>query len=1077
MSSSSPLRNALQLTLPGLLGTLAAGAMAVGCSCETPPSTDAGGPDAATTEDTNSDARAMRDAPIPPGDPGRVLSIPEQGAYRIPSLEADVQVVYTEAGIPHIYASNDHDLRTVEGFLVARDRFAQLELYRRFGLGQLAELFGDVALRIDVGNRSSGRTEVADRILGLLTPEQNAQLDAYAEGVNAYIEAVRTNILPPPAELASIRPIVSPRTPIADFMEPVTRRDLVGVAATIVYFFGYTDVDLTTSDAMEDLSTQFAGDAFAAQRRNGVLIDVLQRVEPNRPITSVECATPPCYGLETSGMGGGNPPEMSQADAPMPMGLERGMMVRLQEMLARTESRRARENIELGSNAWAVAGEGTADGSAILSGDGHLPLQTAPLFYQAGFDTRVFGDAATGRRQIGMLLPGIVPMGPGTNGRIAWSQTYQEADVTDWYREAVQLDAAGQPTATCSRTAPAAACTWMPVRAIEETYTIADVPFFMSVGRTEMLRRYVTFDGRHILTMEGMPADATDTGADIINVGGTRLRARDMNSDGVIHAVSFDYTVLDSSNMLGFLFSLETAQNVDEVHTAIGGNVGYTQNMTFADANGDVLYSAYNATPCRNYLRPAGMTTGWAPGGDPRFVLDGTRFRGFEIPFGPDGRPDETSTDPQRCIIPRAQWPESLRPARGFVLTANNDLGGTSLDGDLTNDPIYVGGPWDPGYRANTIHTALTTQVAARTATIESMAGVQASHNSQLGLEYVPTLMAELDEAARLAALPPGGLTPDQTRLVALYNREGAALTQARTRLSAWLDRGAMAASGVETFYDTIDGTEREDAVATMIFNEWLRRMLDRVLTDEDIDDVLAPDRRARTLGLLHRITEGRGAGNPQRLASYNAATQESVFFDVRGTMPVERSSEAFVGALADAVRALAQTSMTAGTGGFGTTDQSQWLWGLRHQVRLESVLKVYAGDLEGLDLISGQFTIGTRRIPMAEGIAMGDPRFGIPWLPRPGDHGSVDAAAPSFAVDTDYTYGSGPVMRMVIELNAGRVRGQNILPGGNSGLPTSPFFDDQARMWVANEALPLRYELDDVVTHATGRDRFSVDP
>ena len=243
-------------------------------------------------------------------------------------------------------------------------------------------------------------------------------------------------------------------------------------------------------------------------------------------------------------------------------------------------------------------------------------------------------------------------------------------------------------------------------------------------------------------------------------------------------------------------------------------------------------------------------------------------------------------------------------------------------------------------------------------------------------------------------------------------------------------------------------------------------------MTDVQIE---AP--QTSSLGLLHRITEGRGAANPQNLASYNPATQESVFFDVRGTVPVERSGEAYVGALADAVRALAQTSMTVGSGGFGTSDQTQWLWGLRHQVRLESVLKVYAGDLEGLDLISGQFSIGTRRIPMAEGIAAGDPRFGITWLPRPGDQGAVDAAASSFAVDTDYTYGSGPVMRMVIELNAGRVRGQNILPGGNSGLPSSPFFDDQARLWVANEALPLRYNLDDVVMHATGRDRFSAAP
>ncbi len=183
------------------------------------------------------------------------------------------------------------------------------------------------------------------------------------------------------------------------------------------------------------------------------------------------------------------------------------------------------------------------------------------------------------------------------------------------------------------------------------------------------------------------------------------------------------------------------------------------------------------------------------------------------------------------------------------------------------------------------------------------------------------------------------------------------------------------------------------------------------------------------------------------------------------------------MGALLDAVRALAVAPSAPGVGGFGTTDQTAWLWGLRHQVRLESVLKVYAGDLEGLDLVSGRFAIDTGRLPLAEMLAVDDPRAELPWLPRPGDHGSVDACAPSFAASADYTYGSGPVMRMVIELNAGRVRGQNILPGGQSGLPATEHFDDQARLWLGNEALPLRYELDDVVTHATGRDRFAVAP
>lgn len=64
--------------------------------------------------------------------------------------------------------------------------------------------------------------------------------------------------------------------------------------------------------------------------------------------------------------------------------------------------------------------------------------------------------------------------------------------------------------------------------------------------------------------------------------------------------------------------------------------------------------------------------------------------------------------------------------------------------------------------------------------------------------------------------------------------------------------------------------------------------------------------------------------------------------------------------------------------------------------------------------------------------------------------------------------------MRMVIELRQGRVRGQNVIPAGQNGGNMSPNFDDQARLWLANRALPLRYTVDEVVANATGRERFS---
>ena len=66
------------------------------------------------------------------------------------------------------------------------------------------------------------------------------------------------------------------------------------------------------------------------------------------------------------------------------------------------------------------------------------------------------------------------------------------------------------------------------------------------------------------------------------------------------------------------------------------------------------------------------------------------------------------------------------------------------------------------------------------------------------------------------------------------------------------------------------------------------------------------------------------------------------------------------------------------------------------------------------------------------------------------------------------------PVKRLVIALHPdGRVEGQNIIPGGQSGLTTSPHFTDQVALWLGNEALPLRFHLDQVVDGAVGREVY----
>ena len=151
----------------------------------------------------------------------------------------------------------------------------------------------------------------------------------------------------------------------------------------------------------------------------------------------------------------------------------------------------------------------------------------------------------------------------------------------------------------------------------------------------------------------------------------------------------------------------------------------------------------------------------------------------------------------------------------------------------------------------------------------------------------------------------------------------------------------------------------------------------------------------------------------------------------------------------------------------------AQWLWGLRHQARFESLLAAFLSGDPSFGFLVELFSVTTETLPLAEGLTAGDPRMGLKWFPRGGDQWSVDAANPGFS-GTDFTHGNGPVMRMVIALKGDEVSGVNILPGGQSGLTDSAHFSDQLELWLANETVPLRYHLEDVVAGATGRERLS---
>jgi len=105
----------------------------------------------------------------------------------LPGLDRPARVVRDVYGVPHVYAKSDHDAYFMVGYLHAQDRLFQMDQSRRQASGTLAELLGPGALASDVQLRTLGLRRAAAKSLAALSPAGVAVLQAYADGVNAWV--------------------------------------------------------------------------------------------------------------------------------------------------------------------------------------------------------------------------------------------------------------------------------------------------------------------------------------------------------------------------------------------------------------------------------------------------------------------------------------------------------------------------------------------------------------------------------------------------------------------------------------------------------------------------------------------------------------------------------------------------------------------------------------------------------------------------------------------------------------------------------------------------------------------------
>ncbi len=117
-------------------------------------------------------------------------SLPQvAGTAPLPGLGAPVEVLRDTSGVPHLFASDMRDLARATGYVHAQDRLFQMEMLRRLGSGRMAELFGPELVELDRRVRRLSLPAAAQAEAERMAPEAREILEAYAAGVNAFVEA------------------------------------------------------------------------------------------------------------------------------------------------------------------------------------------------------------------------------------------------------------------------------------------------------------------------------------------------------------------------------------------------------------------------------------------------------------------------------------------------------------------------------------------------------------------------------------------------------------------------------------------------------------------------------------------------------------------------------------------------------------------------------------------------------------------------------------------------------------------------------------------------------------------------
>ena len=116
------------------------------------------------------------------------------GSVAVPGISSKVRVVRDEQGVPTIEAATLEDLFFAQGYVTAQDRLWQMDILRRAAAGELSEVIGEDTLKMDREQRILGLRLAAEAAEKNISARDRAYFEAYARGVNAFLESHRDRL-------------------------------------------------------------------------------------------------------------------------------------------------------------------------------------------------------------------------------------------------------------------------------------------------------------------------------------------------------------------------------------------------------------------------------------------------------------------------------------------------------------------------------------------------------------------------------------------------------------------------------------------------------------------------------------------------------------------------------------------------------------------------------------------------------------------------------------------------------------------------------------------------------------------